>query len=183
MNTLRVYIAAKQYGVPQTGLSLGNFSVTVYRVEYTVLPANEDTLVSGATMSREIGSGFYEYQYSGPLDLEVYDYVVVIQYLGSVVLDETYWYAYDVDDDIGTRIDILEGPSEWTYIAYETGGTTPISGVDIKVTSDISGNSVIASGVTNSSGQVVLSLWPNQTIYVWRIKAGYTFSNPDVEVI
>lgn len=58
----------------------------------------------------------------------------------------------------------------------------PIPDADIWVTSDIGGAIVIASGRTDQNGQIVFYLDAG-TVYVWRQKSGWDFTNPDTEVI
>jgi len=50
------------------------------------------------------------------------------------------------------------------------------------VTSDAAGLTVLASGRTNASGEVKFYLDAG-TVYVWRQKAGWNFTNPDTEVV
>lgn len=72
------------------------------------------------------------------------------------------------------------GAITWTYTI--TDGTDPLEGVDVWVTSDVAGTDVLASGTTNSSGVVTFYLDAG-TVYVWSQKSGYTFTNPDTEVV
>jgi hypothetical protein len=58
----------------------------------------------------------------------------------------------------------------------------PITDADVWVTSDESGTIVIASSKTDQNGQVVFYLDAG-TVYVWRQKSGWDFTNPDTEVI
>ena len=183
MNTLRAYISAKIDSIPVAGLSLGDFSVTVYRTDKMSEMSTAKSLVSSVALTREVGGGFYQYEYSGTVDFILYNYVIAVSYSGSTLLDETYWYAYDFDEDINTREEILRGSVMWTYIVYESNGTTPISGVTVRVTNDISGRNVLVSGVTNSLGQVEFMIAPNQMLYIWREKSSYIFVNPDVETV
>lgn len=70
-----------------------------------------------------------------------------------------------------------------TYTTTETDGTTPISSVFVWVTSDLAGANLIASGWTDVNGEVTFNLTSGATVYVWRSKSGYNFSNPDTEVV
>jgi hypothetical protein len=58
----------------------------------------------------------------------------------------------------------------------------PIPDADVWVTTDIAGLNVIASGKTDAFGVVTFFLDPG-TIYVWRQKSGWDFTNPDVEIV
>jgi hypothetical protein len=50
------------------------------------------------------------------------------------------------------------------------------------VTTDEAGNNVIASGRTDSYGNVTFYLDAG-TVYIWGQKDGYNFTNPDTEVV
>ena len=60
--------------------------------------------------------------------------------------------------------------------------SSPIVDADVWVTSDAGGNTVLASGETDSNGQVVFYLDAG-TVYVWRQKAGWDFCTPDTETV
>ena len=74
------------------------------------------------------------------------------------------------------------GAVPFTYTVTSTSGGTPIAGASVWVTTDSGGANVIASGTTNVLGVVTFYL-QSGTYYVWRQLAGYTFQNPDLEVI
>jgi len=63
-----------------------------------------------------------------------------------------------------------------------TDGVDPIADADIWVTTDITGNNVIASGKTDQYGKVTFYLDAG-TVYIWRQKSGWNFENPDTEVV
>ena len=71
------------------------------------------------------------------------------------------------------------GATAKTYTV--TDGSSPISGVYVWITTDLSGTNIIASGYTDDLGEVIFFLDSGTTYYVWRQKSGYTFSNPDTE--
>jgi len=50
------------------------------------------------------------------------------------------------------------------------------------VTTDLPGTNVIASGRTDAAGVVAFYLDAG-TVYVWRQKSGWDFTNPDTEVV
>jgi hypothetical protein len=81
--------------------------------------------------------------------------------------------------DAGTAVG---GAIAWSYTITETGTGLPISDVDVWVTTDINGVNVIASGRTDQTGKINFYLDAG-TVYVWRQKSGYNFTNPDVEVV
>lgn len=74
------------------------------------------------------------------------------------------------------------GAITFTYTLTNSVGGAAISGADVWVTSDSGGTTVVASGTTNGSGQVVFYLDAG-TYYFWRQKAGWNFTNPDTETV
>jgi hypothetical protein len=58
----------------------------------------------------------------------------------------------------------------------------PIEGATVYVSTDSIGNNVIATGETDSNGLVSFDLYEG-TFYLWRSKTGFTFTNPDTEVL
>jgi len=73
------------------------------------------------------------------------------------------------------------GAIEWTYNLLDGDGVA-IADADIWVTTDEAGTIVVASGDTDSSGNVTFFLDAG-TYYVWGQKSGYDFTNPDTEVV
>lgn len=74
------------------------------------------------------------------------------------------------------------GSVYWPYTVTDSATGNPIEGVTVSVSTDIAGSVVVASGTTNASGVVNFNLDPG-TYYLWLSKTGYTFTNPDTEVI
>jgi hypothetical protein len=74
------------------------------------------------------------------------------------------------------------GATSKTYTVTDNDTGLPIGDVDVWVTTDSNGDNVIASGRTNSSGQITFYLDSGLTYYIWRQKGGYDFTNPDMEV-
>jgi len=62
------------------------------------------------------------------------------------------------------------------------GDSNPIDGVEVWITTDIEGEHIIASGVTDALGKVTFYL-DDGTYYFWSQKAGYNFTNPDIEEV
>ena len=73
------------------------------------------------------------------------------------------------------------GKTQVTYTLTDA-GATPIPNANVWVTTDVNGTNIVASSVTNDSGEVVFYLDSGSTYYVWKQKAGYTFENPETEV-
>lgn len=74
------------------------------------------------------------------------------------------------------------GAIEWDYQLLASGSGNPIADAAVWVTTDAAGDNVIASGRTDQNGIVTFYLDAG-TVYVWRKKAGFSFVNPDVEVV
>jgi hypothetical protein len=85
---------------------------------------------------------------------------------------------------IGNRIVGTAGPGpvRFPYTVTNSSTNAPLDGVQVVVTSDSLGETRLASGVTDINGEVVFFL-PAGTVYIWSQKAGYSFSNPDEEVV
>lgn len=73
------------------------------------------------------------------------------------------------------------GSSLNTYTVQDGSGN-PIQGVAVTVTTDVAGTNPIAYGVTDMAGEIDFWLDPG-TYYMWSAKSGYTFTNPDTEVV
>jgi hypothetical protein len=89
----------------------------------------------------------------------------------------------------GGRLDLLldaastgAGAITFTYTLTSDADGSAITDASVWVTSDEAGTSVLASGTTDSNGQVTFYLDAG-TVYVWRQKAGFNFSNPDTETV
>lgn len=74
------------------------------------------------------------------------------------------------------------GAIAYTYTLTSTVGGTAIAQADVWVTTDEAGNNVVAAGTTSDLGTVTFYLDAGD-YYLWRAKAGYTFTNPtEIEV-
>ena len=74
------------------------------------------------------------------------------------------------------------GSTPWPYLLTDAATGQPIAGVAVRVSTDAAGTVTVAAGTTDANGYVTFNLDPG-TYYIWRTKTGYTFSNPDTEVI
>lgn len=74
------------------------------------------------------------------------------------------------------------GEIEWTYDLTDSVSSLPIIGAQIWATTDIAGANIVAHDITDDFGQVTFHLTAG-TYYIWRDHAGYTFDNPDTEVV
>ncbi len=93
---------------------------------------------------------------------------------------------------LGTRLDAQvssisgnnpgAGANEWTYTLTDALTANPIPDADVWVSTDAGGSSVVASGRTDQNGQITFYL-DSGTVYIWRQKSGWNFTNPDTEVV
>ena len=88
-----------------------------------------------------------------------------------------------------TAAALAEAPTEagigaitFTYTLTSSVNASPIADADVWVTTDSAGSNVIAVGRTNAAGQGVFYLDAG-TVDFWRQKTGWTFANPDTEVV
>jgi len=76
---------------------------------------------------------------------------------------------------------------DFTYTVTDGGGT-PIEGVDVRISTDLAGTNIVWCGTTDVFG-VARDTYGNLpcldagTYYFWLQRAGYTFANPDTEVV
>jgi hypothetical protein len=75
-----------------------------------------------------------------------------------------------------------KGGSGWTYTVTDSVSGLSIAGVAVWATTDLAGENIVAYDTTNESGQVTFYIAAG-TYYLWRQKSGYTFSDPDQEVV
>ena len=68
------------------------------------------------------------------------------------------------------------------YTLLESPSNDPIADADVWATTDSAGSNVVASGRTDQNGEITFYL-DSGTVYIWRQKSGYNFTNPDTEVI
>ncbi len=89
-----------------------------------------------------------------------------------------------IQDDIDRILAATSGAGvvTWTYTVTDSISGLPIADVLVWVTTDSAGTNTIASGLTNAYGIATFYLDAG-TVYVWRSKAGYDFTNPDTETV
>lgn len=58
----------------------------------------------------------------------------------------------------------------------------PVDGCEVWVTTDIAGTNVVASGVTDAFGNLIVTL-DSGVYYVWKQKAGINFTNPQTMTV
>ena len=82
-------------------------------------------------------------------------------------------------DDVTT---LGTGAITFTYTLLSSVDSAPIASATVWVTTDQAGTNVVASGTTNTSGEVVFYLDAGD-YFVWREKSGFNFTNPDQETV
>ena len=90
--------------------------------------------------------------------------------------------AIAVHFTVETETPLGPGATSKTYTLLEDDEITPIADASVWVTTDLLGNNIIASGTTDQYGKVTFQLDAG-TVYIWRAKTGFTFTNPDTEVV
>lgn len=76
----------------------------------------------------------------------------------------------------------------FTYTVTNVSTGAPLEGVEVTITTDSAGNNVIWNGDTDTLGvarddEGRLPYLDPGTYFMWSQKAGYSFSNPDTEVV
>ena len=88
-------------------------------------------------------------------------------------------------EEIDTLLSSTHGSGAWgsggvgavSHTITVNSGGSPLDGVDVWVTTDVSGSNVAARGTTNAFGQVTFFL-DTGTYYGWKQLNGYSFTNP-----
>jgi len=93
-----------------------------------------------------------------------------------------YLMGTNLDAQISTCCNLGAGAITFVYTLTSSVDGTPIDEADVWVTSDIAGANILASGRTDLAGQVTFYLDAG-TQYFWRQRDGWTFDNPDTEVV
>lgn len=95
-------------------------------------------------------------------------------------------------EEIDTQLSSAHGSGSWassgsgtitfTYTVTDTTTLTPIDGVNVSVYTEVGLTNKVADGVTDAFGNVIFYLDPG-TYYFVSSKSGYSFANPDSEVV
>ena len=94
----------------------------------------------------------------------------------STAEQETYFFC-----DAESFKNYAAGAYLKTYTVDDSDGN-PLSDVRVDATTDEAGATKIGSSTTDDAGEAKFYL-PAGTIYMWRYKSGYTFVNPDEELV
>ena len=143
-------------------------------------------------MAAEVGGGMYSYTLPGNLVPTAGEYICVFKTEDDSVDQQEIpglWVVgrggiENLDAPLSGVMSQLQGNGarEWTYTLTLDGSEVPMPDAMIWVTSDSTGNNIVASGRTDQFGKVTFFLDPG-TVYVWAKKSGYNFNNPDTEVV
>ena len=87
-----------------------------------------------------------------------------------------------LSDQIDDTVTLGTGATTFTYTLTSTVDSAVISDAQVWVTTDQAGTNVVASGTTDDNGQVTFYL-DAATYYIFRQKSGWSFDNPDTEVV
>ena len=93
----------------------------------------------------------------------------------------------DTLETLSDQIDVAApsgtGFVSWTYTVTDSVSGTPIDGVDVWVSSDLAGGTVIAGPLTTDASGIVTFTLNVGTVFLWRTHPGYNFTNPDQEKV
>ena len=87
-----------------------------------------------------------------------------------------------LSDQLDDVVTLGAGAITFTYTLTSSVDSSPIASATVWVTTDQAGSNVVASGTTDTNGEVVFYLDAG-TYYVWREKSGFNFTNPDTEAV
>lgn len=76
----------------------------------------------------------------------------------------------------------VNGPKAFTYTVTDSVTGAPIQGVRVWISQNADGTAPLFQNYTDANGRITCYL-PAGTVHVWREKAGYSFTNPDTEVV
>ena len=170
----------KNVGAPALGETLTDIDLWLTRADR----------VTGATTAiwtgvehpdtEQVNVGVYTLVYSGA-DLDKYNYFATAHYTGLTVLDQDW-----IGGGVGVETVPLGTAIEWPY-QVQTAGAVPIEGVNVWFY-DENSTYIVWAGVTDSNGYArdVFNFHPRLdpgTYKVYRQRAGYSFSDPDTEVV
>lgn len=153
-------------GSEVAGIGDGNLTIELSKAGTAFAP--------GTGVDTEIGDGWYKYVGTaadantlGPIAVKVTGAGAVQQNLEYVVSQRN------------------AGAIEFTYTVLDT-LANPIEGVQVWTSTDLAGSNIIWSGNTDTLGVArdvnLQKPWLDAgTYYFWSQKAGYSFTNPDVE--
>ena len=174
-------IFTKNLGEPATGLTLSE-------IEFKLTAQDRATGVDTVIWNTEnptaemdnVGAYIRIYTLA---DMDQYNYFASAEYTGVTVLDQDF-----VNGAVGIDYIPLGTAVEFTYTVIEDGTGNPIEGVKVEIHRNAAGTDHYNSYWTDALG-VALDEFGKKprldpgTYYMFRMKGGYAFDNPDTEVI
>lgn len=142
------------------------------------LSKNGGSLAESTGVIAEIGSGWYFYELTavetdtpGPVAMQVTSSRIDIQ-----------------RQNLAYFVRVPGGDVEFTYTVTNSQTGLPIEGVEIWIATDANGNNVTWRGTTDTFGVArdsynELPLLDAGTYYIWRRRSGFSFDNPDTELV
>lgn len=177
---IHIGLTANEANIGTLPTLIGN-STTEYKQALTQAETNEDVIIINY---RDAAGGEWD-----PFDVILFPTTYMNSEVPSVVADSV-WNETLADHlaagSTGEALDDMccplgSGASLNTYTVLDGAGN-PIQGVAVTVTTDVLGTNPIAYGVTDMAGEI--DFWLDTgTYYMWSAKSGYTFTNPDTEVV
>lgn len=127
----------------------------------------------------EIGNGWYALAGNADDRDTLGSLLIHAEAAGADDYDMDYYIVrFDPFQTAGTRTNV--------YTVYDVDGVAPLEGCEVWATSDLAGLYEIANrGLSDDAGQhtFYFDLVAGTSVYIWRRKSGYTFTNPDTEVV
>jgi len=165
-------------GQPAAGLTLSEIALYLTQLDNS---SGAATVVWDGTQNPTVeidNCGTYARLYA-EADLATYTYFIAAHYSGATTLDSDYVVGGHARDESTTA---GSGAIAFTYTLTSSVDDAPIADADVWATSDVAGNTILASGRTDSDGKVTFYLDAG-TVYIFRQKSGWNFSNPDTETV
>ena len=183
------YVAGKAgYIVPKTASDVATVDAVVDNIHDTDLPAVKvDTAAILVDTSTTL---------EADLDALLVNVAAVHSDLATaqVDIDTLLVNVANIDSDLATVdtvVDLINsklvglvgtGAVTWPYVLTDADTGVAIPQATVWVSSDSDGATVLASGITDSTGTIVFYL-DTGTVYVWRQCENYYFTNPDAESV
>jgi hypothetical protein len=170
-------------GDPATGLALADIDLYLFSRNRTT--GAVAAVWNPQNPTEEIGGGLYSRALT-TADEQTYDYYAYAQYTGVAILDSN--YSLQASPNVPNCCTHSPGAIEFTYTTTNSVTGLPIEGVEVWIATDIAGTNVIWNGDSDALGVARDNFgnlpWLDAgTVYIFRQKAGFTFVNPDVEIV
>jgi hypothetical protein len=140
-----------------------------------------------STTFAEIGTGvgLYHWSYTVPTTTTERGVKFYSNAAPTVILTSD---AFNPVTEAANAVLFPTGAIEFTYTVTNSVGGAPIDGVEVWISTDLAGTNVIWAGATDALGVARdvndgKPMLDAGTYYFWRQLAGWTFVNPDTEVV